>query len=228
MTDYGNLVFVCLIGLFVWDKWNKGKEKADMDIGDILDRAKGWQTWQTEGDGVLTSLWDGDLCRKQPSLSKDSRLKCWWHAGRSAFLKIAPIKMEVVSLSPRIVIFHDFISEHEVATVKALARPKMHRAGVGTGESTRVDRGVRDARHAWLDAELAPALGAVQRRTGAVTGLDMVASEPLQAGRYGVGGHFNPHYDHNTFGTEKDSRGGDICRIKTVIHLPQEIDSPLS
>jgi prolyl 4-hydroxylase len=136
--------------------------------------------------------------------------------------------MEVVSLSPRIVIFHDFISEHEVTTVKALARPKMHRAGVGIGEGAQVDRGVRDARHAWLDAELAPALGVVQRRTGDVTGFDMAASEPLQVGRYGVGGHFSPHYDHDTSGTDQDPRGGDISRIKTVIHLPQEIDSPHS
>ena len=223
MMDSSNAVVLFLIALFVWDKYNKGSEKAILVNQDLMELVKDidqWRVWQTKGDDVLSSLWEGDLCTKEPEPSTDSRLKCWWHTGTSFYLIIGPIKKEVVSLSPRIVIFHDFVSKQEVETIKTLAIPKLHRAGVGVGEDARVDKGVRDAKHAWLGAEQHPALRRLEQRTGEATGLNMVASEQLQVGRYGMGGHYKPHFDHDTsVQKDLDSNGKICCNLAFVALL---------
>ena len=219
MIDSSNAVVLFLIALFVWDKYNKGSEKANLVNQDLTDLVKDWRVWQTKGDTVLSSLWDGDLCKKEPQPLTDSRLKCWWHTGTSFYLIIGPIKKEVVSLSPRIVIFHDFVSKQEVETIKLLAIPKLHRAGVGLGEDARVDKGVRDAKHAWLGAEQHPDLRRLEKRTGEATGLNMVASEQLQVGRYGMGGHYKPHFDHDTSVQKDFDSNGKIWSNSTFVAL---------
>eukprot|EP00092_Neocalanus_flemingeri_P003803 GFUD01004096.1.p1 GENE.GFUD01004096.1~~GFUD01004096.1.p1 ORF type:complete len:300 (-),score=84.17 GFUD01004096.1:102-1001(-) len=220
--DSNSAVVIFLIGLFVWDKYNKGSEKAELVSQDILDLVPDWKGWKTKGDNVLTTLWNGDLCKKEPALLEDSRLKCWWHTGHSSFLLLGPLKKEVVSVFPRIVIFHDFITEDEVDTIKMLAIPKLHAAGVGEGDEARVDKGVRDAKHAWLLAQDNPAIWAIQQRTQEATGLNMVTSEALQVGRYGVGGHYKPHFDHDHLGTDMNPQGN---RIATILMYMEKVDN---
>lgn len=36
----------------------------------------------------------------------------------------------------------------------------------------------------------------VVKRVGAVTGLDMNTAEDLQVVNYGIGGHYEPHFDY--------------------------------
>jgi prolyl 4-hydroxylase len=36
----------------------------------------------------------------------------------------------------------------------------------------------------------------VSRRVGDITGLDMDTAEELQVVNYGIGGHYEPHFDH--------------------------------
>ena len=67
-------------------------------------------------------------------------------------------------------------------------------------------KGVRDAKHAWLYPD-DPLVRKVEQRTHLATGLNMMASEPLQVGRYGIGGHYKPHFDHDHTGTDDNSQG---------------------
>ena len=147
MIDSSNSVVLFLIAIFVWDKYNKGSEKANLVNQDLTDLVKDWRVWQTKGDTVLSSLWDGDLCKKDPQPLTDSRLKCWWHTGTSFYLVIGPIKKEVVSLSLSIVIFLNFVSKQEVETIKTLAISKLHRARSWVG-------GGRQAVNAWKELEM--------------------------------------------------------------------------
>lgn len=47
-----------------------------------------------------------------------SKLKCFYERKRTAFLAIAPLKVEMLSLDPYIAIFHDVIYESEIKRVK--------------------------------------------------------------------------------------------------------------
>ena len=210
MDSSANVFVICLVGLFVWDKYNKGSEKAILENKDIQELADNWGLWKTKGEESLKSLWNGDLCQKEPNLAKNNNLRCWWYTGGSYFLLLGPLKKEDVSIGPKIVIFHDFISEGEVARIQELSIPKLHAAGVGHGDSSRVDKGVRDAKHAWLYPD-DPLVKKVEYRTHLATGLNMITSEPLQVGRYGIGGHYKPHLDHDHTGTEENIQGKIGC-----------------
>lgn len=47
----------------------------------------------------------------------------------------------------------------------------------------------RKSKCVWFD-------GQVTRRVGDVTGLDMDTAEDLQVVNYGIGGHYEPHFDY--------------------------------
>ena len=54
-----------------------------------------------------------------------------------------------------------------------------------------------------------------------MTGLTQKTSEPIQVQNYGIGGHYVPHHDHRTQGTEPFAEGlGN--RIATVLFYVRE------
>ncbi len=55
-----------------------------------------------------------------------SKLYCNYAKSKSAFLRLQPVKQEVISLQPKIVIYHDIISDEEIETIKYLAKPKVY------------------------------------------------------------------------------------------------------
>lgn len=67
------------------------------------------------------------LCRGdiKLSLKKQAQLKCRYVTNKSAFLKIAPLKLEEAYLDPYIVIYHEVISDREIETVKNMAKPRV-------------------------------------------------------------------------------------------------------
>lgn len=67
------------------------------------------------------------LCRGEitPTERKLSQLKCRYARKSESFTIIAPFKEEEASLDPRIVIFHDVMTDEEIETVKHLAQPRV-------------------------------------------------------------------------------------------------------
>ena len=53
----------------------------------------------------------------------------------------------------------------------------------------------RISKTAWLKEEEHENVGHVYTRTNQLTGLNMETSEELQVSNYGIGGHYEPHYD---------------------------------
>lgn len=69
------------------------------------------------------------LCRNEigPEPQVLARLKCRFVTNKSAFLKIAPLKLEEASLTPYIVIYHDVLYDQEIELIKQMAKPRVSR-----------------------------------------------------------------------------------------------------
>ncbi|CAF0845543.1 unnamed protein product [Adineta ricciae] len=50
-------------------------------------------------------------------------------------------------------------------------------------------------RNAWLRNDDSPVVARLSRLIGAITNLNMITAEDLQIANYGVGGHYEPHFD---------------------------------
>ena len=72
------------------------------------------------------------LCRGEEFITEQqkSQLFCSYNFGKHHFLTIGPLKEEEVFLNPRIVLFHDFLTESEISTIKSMATPRFKRATV--------------------------------------------------------------------------------------------------
>ena len=72
------------------------------------------------------------LCRGEEfvSVAEKSKMMCRYNFGKHDFLRIGPLKEEEVFLSPRIVLFHNFLTNSEVDTIKSMATPRFKRATV--------------------------------------------------------------------------------------------------
>jgi len=138
------------------------------------------------------------LCRGEEFITEEqkSKLMCRYTTGRHLYLLIGPVKEEEVYLNPRIVIYHEMVSDREIDTIKELAIPRFKRATVQnykTGELETAN--YRVSKTAWLKEHEHEDVAAVYHRTHQITGLNMETSEELQVSNYGIGGHYEPHFD---------------------------------
>lgn len=165
------------------------------------------------------------LCRGEVDvpLEISKKLTCRYLTENHPFLRLAPIKMEMMYLNPDIVIFHDVISDGEIETVKRMARPRFKRAVVHdpkTGEL--VPAHYRISKSAWLRDGEAETIARITRRVSHMTGLSMDSAEELQVVNYGIGGHYEPHYD---FARKRENafakQGGN--RIATVLFYMSDV-----
>lgn len=64
------------------------------------------------------------VCRGEvsPSPKELAPLRCRYQSHNSKFLKIAPLKLEEISLSPFIVLYHDVIYDKEIDVIKDMAK----------------------------------------------------------------------------------------------------------
>ena len=111
-------------------------------------------------------------------------------------MKIGPFKEEEAYLSPRIVIFHDVASEADIEMIKARATPRFKRATVQNYKTGELETAMyRISKTAWLKPEEDIRIANIYRRVASVTKLNMETSEELQVSNYGIGGHYEPHFD---------------------------------
>ncbi|SPP80889.1 prolyl 4-hydroxylase subunit alpha-2-like [Drosophila guanche] len=138
------------------------------------------------------------ICRSSHQ-NKPSRLHCRYNATSSPFLRLAPLRMEELSLDPYIVVYHNVLSDAEIAEIKRIGEPLLIRAGLGK-KNTNQNYKVRTALGAWMpddkmDASGWPVLHRIFRRIRDMTGLIMNSHQFLQLIKYGFGGHYDRHFD---------------------------------
>ncbi|XP_030629494.1 prolyl 4-hydroxylase subunit alpha-1a [Chanos chanos] len=128
---------------------------------------------------------------------RQSRLFCrYFDNSRHPRYLLGPVKQEDEWDRPRIVRYHDIISEKEMEKIKELAKPRLHRATISnpiTGVLETAE--YRVSKSAWLAAYEHPVVDRVNQRIEDITGLDVTTAEELQVANYGVGGQYEPHFD---------------------------------
>ncbi|XP_058884297.1 prolyl 4-hydroxylase subunit alpha-3-like [Acipenser ruthenus] len=142
------------------------------------------------------------LCQtlgSQPRHYENPRLHCDFHTNSNPALVLKPMRREVVSLQPYVVLYHSFISDHEAKTIKEFSAPGLQRSVVASGvKQSTVE--YRISKSAWLKDTAHPVVQKLDQRIAALTGLNVHPpyAEYLQVVNYGIGGHYEPHFDHAT------------------------------
>ncbi|KAJ8403876.1 hypothetical protein AAFF_G00347440 [Aldrovandia affinis] len=142
------------------------------------------------------------LCQTQGSQPKhyeNPGLFCDYFTNGSPSLLLQPMKREVVSLRPYVVLYHSFITGDEAESIRDLAQPGLRRSVVASGEKQATAE-YRISKSAWLKETAHPVVRRVDQRITALTGLNLQPpyAEYLQVVNYGIGGHYEPHFDHAT------------------------------
>lgn len=168
------------------------------------------------------------LCRGEISLPADiqKQLKCRYVDRGISFLKIAPFKEEEAYLNPRIVIYHDVIYDEEIETIKRLAQPRFKRATVQNYKTGELEIAhYRISKSAWLQEHEHKHVKDVSRRVEHMTSLTVDTAEELQVVNYGIGGHYEPHFD---FARKEETNAfkslGTGNRIATVLYYMSDVE----
>ncbi|XP_045528903.1 prolyl 4-hydroxylase subunit alpha-1 isoform X2 [Pieris brassicae] len=159
------------------------------------------------------------LCRGEVDLPQEitKTLTCRYLTEAHPFLRLAAVKMEYMYRNPDIVVFYDVLSDQEIDHIKRMAKPRFKRATVHdpkTGEL--VPAHYRISKSGWLKDEESSIVARVSRRVAHFTGLSMTSAEELQVVNYGIGGHYEPHFD---FARKQETAFGKANgnRIATVL-----------
>uniref|UniRef100_A0A672P7F4 Prolyl 4-hydroxylase subunit alpha-1 n=1 Tax=Sinocyclocheilus grahami TaxID=75366 RepID=A0A672P7F4_SINGR len=140
------------------------------------------------------------LCRGQGvrmTPRRQSRLFCrYYDNNRHPIYMIGPVKQEDEWDRPRIIRYHDIITEKEMEKVKELAKPRLRRATISNPVTGVLETAqYRISKSAWLAAYEHPVVDRINQRIEDITGLDVKTAEELQVANYGVGGQYEPHFD---------------------------------
>uniref|UniRef100_A0A8C1RM65 procollagen-proline 4-dioxygenase n=1 Tax=Cyprinus carpio TaxID=7962 RepID=A0A8C1RM65_CYPCA len=133
------------------------------------------------------------LCRGEVDerTSKRQRaLSCRYSTGGgNPRLMYSPVKEEVEWDEPRIIRYHDIISDREIEILKNISRPLLSRSLTTAGVSKyRTSQGV------FLEEDNI-VVARISQRIADITGLSKESAENLFVQNYGIGGRFEPHYD---------------------------------
>ncbi|KAF3704006.1 Prolyl 4-hydroxylase subunit alpha-1 [Channa argus] len=178
------------------DKRKKVEEREDGDT-----EGKHRRETRAQADDYLPERRTYEqLCRGEGikmTPRRQSRLFCRYHNNnRHPRYVIGPLKEEDEWDRPRIVRYHDVVSDKDMEKVKELAKPRLRRATVHdpqTGKLTTAH--YRVSKSAWLGAFEHPVVDKINQMIEDVTGLDVTTAEDLQVANYGVGGQYEPHFD---------------------------------
>ncbi|KAH7976752.1 prolyl 4-hydroxylase subunit alpha-1 [Rhipicephalus sanguineus] len=161
------------------------------------------------------------VCAEKGDLrTNTAELSCvLWTGYGDPRLILAPLKLEVLSLTPRIVVFVDFLTPYEVAYIQDAGHTGLERGAIYDWETpSGITSYKRISKVSWLWDTEHPFLSSLGRRISLASGLSLESSEPYQVANYGLGGHYTPHDDANTFEQipdEWDARDGN--RVATML-----------
>ncbi|XP_077358212.1 prolyl 4-hydroxylase subunit alpha-1-like isoform X2 [Festucalex cinctus] len=163
------------------------KQKTGEETPELKGRA--------EYNAVYERLCRGESVEMTPR--RASRLFCRYHDNkRHPNLLIAPAKEEDLWDIPRIVRYHDVVSDDDMAIIRGVAKPKLMRSKVRDAKAEQsYTVQTRISQNAWLNDSVHERVTRLVRKMGVITGLETSTAEDWQVANYGVGGQYEPHID---------------------------------
>uniref|UniRef100_A0A0K0DVC8 procollagen-proline 4-dioxygenase n=2 Tax=Strongyloides stercoralis TaxID=6248 RepID=A0A0K0DVC8_STRER len=165
------------------------------------------------------------LCRNEVpvSVKETSKLYCYYKRDRP-YLILAPFKVEILRFNPLAVLFKNVMNDNEISVIQDLATPKLARATVQDSNTGKlVHASYRISKSAWLKENEHEVVKRVNTRIDLMTNLEQETAEELQIANYGIGGHYDPHFD---FARKEETKAfsdlGTGNRIATVLFYMTE------
>ncbi|XP_042513506.1 prolyl 4-hydroxylase 1 [Macadamia integrifolia] len=150
-------------------------------------------------------------------LEESSGIPQWVDDKEAVVLRLGILKPEVLSWSPRIIVFHNFLSMEECDYLRAVAHPRLQISTVvdtKTGKGIKSD--VRTSSGMFLSPEERkyPIIQAIERRIAVYSQIPEENGELIQVLRYEKGQFYRAHHDYfsDTFNLK---RGGQ--RVATIL-----------
>ncbi|XP_050391712.1 prolyl 4-hydroxylase subunit alpha-2 isoform X1 [Patella vulgata] len=173
------------------------------------------------------------LCRgeRTQKVKDEEKLSCRYKHNNHPLLLLRPAKEEDVHLDPWIVIYHDAMLDGEIQTIKQIATPKLNRATVQNAKTGALETAnYRISKSAWLKDDDHEVVHRVNKRIEAITGLTLKTAEELQIANYGLGGHYEPHFDFARVNKKKEEKDafkslGTGNRIATFLFYMSDVEA---
>lgn len=168
------------------------------------------------------------LCRgeKPENSVRHGQLYCRYFTNNRPFYLLQPFMIEEVAKYPYIVLYHDLMFEKEIELIKEISAPKLNRAGVYNNQTGKTEPAYyRISKSAWLRSKDHLVVAKLDRRLEAATNLAMETAEHLQVGNYGIGGHYEPHFDFITASSEEFKELAVGNRIATALFYFNDVDA---
>ncbi|VDI75771.1 prolyl 4-hydroxylase [Mytilus galloprovincialis] len=160
------------------------------------DVPKMWPFNEQELDSIQKQLCRGVIRKSNKELSS---LSCYMVATNIPYFKS---KAEEVNKDPKILIFHEVITENEIAYFKEESYKVFIRSGLQNyGRKEDANEEIRLSYTGWV-FEKDEISRRISKRIGLITKLDtrernvLSSSESYQVANYGIGGYFKPHLDN--------------------------------
>ncbi|XP_048020739.1 prolyl 4-hydroxylase subunit alpha-2-like [Megalobrama amblycephala] len=146
-------------------------------------------TLNTKSNNSYEALCRGEVDER--TSKRQRALSCRYSTGGgNPRLMYAPVKEEVEWDEPRIIRYHDIISDREIEFLKNISIPQLSRSRIRhLGVSN-----IRTSQSVFLEEDNT-VLARISQNIADITGLSMESSEYLHVQNYGIGGRFDPHYD---------------------------------
>ncbi|KAL6545805.1 Prolyl 4-hydroxylase 1 [Orobanche gracilis] len=123
----------------------------------------------------------------------------YWGDKEAAALRLGYVRPEVVSWSPRVIVFHNFLSPEECDYLRAIAKPRLE---VSTVVDTKTGKGmkskVRTSSGMFLSVEERkyPMIEAIEKRISVYSQVPVENGERIQVLRYEKNQLYRPHNDY--------------------------------
>ncbi|KAH8252036.1 hypothetical protein KR038_008113, partial [Drosophila bunnanda] len=170
-------------------------------------------------------------CRGKWPKRLTSDLVCRYNRDTSDFLRLAPLKLEILNMKPLILLYHDVLYDNEFQSMRNIAIFNATMTDGWTyvnfdrnGKPQRQDRVVKMISFQGTTAAFTLS---INRRIGDMTGLEMHQNMGLHLTNYGLGGHFGKHLDYVKLADRPPNFFADLGGDRIATALLYATDVPL-